>query len=184
MNWIPLDHEQSFSPLHTFQGKYVDKSLRKAMTRSLGCSDDEVLELLDGMITVIPKRGSTTFLRHDHWRSRAISAMTGLAQPYTVATWLTEPLTINDVNWRPWLNNENGTIKVNDPSDVFDALFLPRARAMMRQLYARCSRSLSLSKSNATTMASSTSTAADAHLYNVAGHLRHICQPLVRLGKI
>ena len=179
----PPDHEQSFSPLHTFQGKYVDKSLRKAMTRSLGCSDDEVLELLDGMITVIPKRGSTTFLRHDHWRSRAISAMTGLAQPYTVATWLTEPLTINDVNWRPWLNNENGTIKVNDPSDVFDALFLPRARAMMRQLYAQLLAQLELEQVQRNDDGLVTSTAADAHLYNVAGHLRHICQPLFDWAK-
>jgi hypothetical protein len=183
MNWLPLDHERSFSPLHTFQAKYVDKNLRKAMMRSIGCSEDEVLELLDGMITVIPKKGSTTFLRHDHWRSRAVSAMTGLAHPYTVATWLTEPLTAHDVNWRPWLSNQNNEALFSNPNDVFDALFLPRARAMMRQLYAQLLAQLELENVSHNQDGQVVSSVSDVHLYHVAGHLRQIAQPLLDWAK-
>jgi hypothetical protein len=178
MNWLPLDHERSFSPLHTFQAKYVDKNLRKAMTRSIGCSDEEVCEILDGMITVIPRKGSTTFLRHDHWRSRAISAMTGLAHPYAVATWLTDPLTTNDVNWKPWLSSQDGELSVQVPAQVFDVLLLPRARAMMRQLYAQLLAQLELENVSRDKDGEVISSVDDVHLYNIAGHLRHICQPI------
>jgi hypothetical protein len=178
MNWLPLDHERSFSPLHTFQAKYVDKNLRKAMTRSIGCSDEELCDILDGMITVIPRKGSTTFLRHDHWRSRAISAMTGLAHPYSVATWLTDPLTTNDINWKPWLSANNGELRIESPAEVFDVLLLPRARAMMRQLYAQLLAQLELENVRRDEDGQIISSVDDVHIYNTAGHLRHISQPL------
>ncbi|MEQ1569257.1 MAG: hypothetical protein ABMA64_26710 [Myxococcota bacterium] len=161
----------------SLQSRTVDRGLRSRLARGVGADDEEVGELLEEIVTLLPRRGLGHFLRLDQWRSYGYAVITDLGTPYTAAAWLTRPLPPDGADWRAWLRvGPNGALGVRGtPEKVFDALALPRATAMTRQLYAALLAGLDRDRRADGPMVRPE----DLDLYDVPRHMRAVLSPLL-----
>jgi hypothetical protein len=134
--WLVADDESSYTPTGAFKGRYVDIGLRRQLGNSLGAGPDAMAELLDNIITIVPRRNASRFIAHDHWRAAGFEALTGLAGPYPSAGALTDPLLPDEVETSRWMGNKGGKLVFREAAGVFDILAVRRVRHMLRQLYA------------------------------------------------
>lgn len=135
LGWT-VDPQRSFSPLETFQSRYVDVALRRALARAIGADEEEVAFLLDNMVLPIPVEAAETFLAHDAWRHDGYADLTSLGAPYGGTAWLTQPLVAERVDWTAWLKVDGEDIAPDNARAAFDHLAMPRLTALVRQLYA------------------------------------------------
>ena len=176
LGWLDVNSGH-LSPLNTFGGKYVDLGLRRRLARSVGGTPEEMASLLDAMVTIVPRNRCDEFLLHDEWRSKGCSTMTNLAHPYGSGRFLSEPLQPGELPWQEWLG-EDGELGPR-PTEVFDSLMLPRATQMMRQLYAEMVAGLNQEPKEPK---DGRPDASDLDLYQLAGHLSAIANPLLEWG--
>jgi hypothetical protein len=120
----------------SFQARGVDRGLRNRIARGIGADDDEVAELLEEMVSVLPRSGAAPFLAVDQWRSYGYAVVTDLGTAYTWGDWLIRAMPPDSLEWRSWLKvGPEGLVVKGTPEKVFDALALPRVTAMVRLIY-------------------------------------------------
>jgi len=136
LGWVEQDLQGGFSPRGTFAARYVDKSLRQTLCRCIGSVDEELVELLERMVTVVPRGHAPRFLSLDRWRSAAFDAITGLAGPYPRSSRLTAPLLPDDVPFEGFLRKDGDDVRIDNPKALFDSVALDRVTEASRQLHA------------------------------------------------
>ena len=136
LGWLDQKLEGAFAPRGTFAARYVDRSLRQTLCRCIGTDDDELVVLLERMVTVVPRAGAPEFLALDRWRSGAYDAVAGLAGPYPRSSRLTQPLAPDDVSFEGWIRREGDGLRVDNPKALFDSVALDRVTEVARQLQA------------------------------------------------
>jgi hypothetical protein len=119
-----------------FDPRKVDLNTREELVRGIGATDEELLELLGMMITVVPRSDAIRWLVHDGWRSRGHAALSALGARYRSAPTLARPLAADDVEWSQWLTPVQGRLEVGDAAGEFAGLARGRAEAATRLVYA------------------------------------------------
>jgi hypothetical protein len=138
MPWTAREGDSDHAPLSSFQARYVDPDLRRAIGRAVGADDVEVCALLDRSIALVPRRALESWLRADTWRTSGAATLTDLAATYPAGSWLVEPLGPHDVAWDSWLGAraDRDGLTWRDELPAFDQLATPRVSEMMRLTYA------------------------------------------------
>lgn len=172
--WTPVSAERAFHPLRTFGGRYVNNNVRRSIARGIGASDDEVIELLDRMVTIIPRTGTGVWLARDAWRSRGLAMITDLPAPYNEGAWLSSPIEPEDLSFTPFLRVEGDRLVVHDAAIAFDSLAVARVDEMIRQLYGEILARMQLAEPNGPRH-----TIADLVPMDVERHLRAVLKPLL-----
>jgi len=175
LGWVQPDGESVFAPLATFDARYIDPGLRRALGRAIGATESEVLDLLDRMVTVVPRKGCSAWIAHDQWRIMGLAAMTGLGVSYTSAGWLVRPLAPNDLYVKDFIELSGGTLVARKPEAAFDAYATERATTMLNHVYAEMLARLVRED----TQTPPTATVEDLSLYDVTRHLRRVLRPLI-----
>ena len=173
--WLPwLAPQPAVSPT-SFRARAVDPGLRTRLARGVGADDDEVAELLETMVSLVPRENAAAFLHLDQWRSSSRALMTDLGASYTAAEWLARPLPADGADWRTWLEASGATLSLKgSPEQVFDALALPRVGAMVRQLYG-----LILASVDRDGLGADGPFPLDLDIYDVPFHMKAVLQPLL-----
>ena len=171
--WLATD--PNLAPT-AFKARGVDKGLRTRIARGVGADDGEVSELLEEMITVLPRRDAGNYLHVDQWRSYGYAMITDLGTPYSAGDWLIRPIPPDGADWRVWLRlGPNGLVVKGTPEKVFDALALPPVTAMMRLIYAAMLAGLDRD-GNETPEGVRPE---DVDLYDIPRHMRAALSPLI-----
>ncbi len=136
LGWLDREVEGAIPPRGTFSGRYVDRSLRRRLGRSIGADPDEVARLLDRMVTVVPRQVAGAFLALDRWRALSYDAITGIAGPYPRSGDLGEPLAPDAPRFEGWLRRSGDAVEVVNGKALFDSLALDRVGLVARQLHA------------------------------------------------
>lgn len=175
LSWVDRDLEGAYRPRGTFSAHYVDRSLRRTICRSIGTDDDELVGLLDRMITVIPRGESTEFIREDRWRATGMDAITGLAGPYSRGAKLGAPIEADEVPFQAWIERDGDGLRVENPKALFDTVALDRVVEVSRQLHAQGLASVLALPT------SSDASHAEGELgrYDVGRHIKAALQPIV-----
>lgn len=174
--WLPwLARDRALAPT-SFRSRGADPGLRSRLARGIGADDDEVTELLDGMVALLPRQEAARFLHLDQWRSSGRALMTDLGATYSAGEWLIQPIAPGGADWRSWLRiGGDGRLAVRGtPAQVFDALALPRVAAMVRLLYAALIASVDRDGLGAEGLRPT-----DLDLYDVPRHMREVLAPLM-----
>lgn len=160
-----------------FRSRSVDKGLRNRIARGVGADDDEVAELLEGMVALLPRRDATAFLHLDQWRNHGYAEVTDLGTPYTSGEWLIRPIPADGADWRAWirLDDDRRPALKGEPEKVFDALALPRVAAMVRLLYA----AILASVDREGRLGAEGVRVEDLDLYDLPRHMRAVLAPLM-----
>lgn len=171
--WLAAD--PNLAPA-AFKARGVDKGLRTRIARGVGANDDEVGELLEEMIAILPRRDAGPYLHVDQWRSYGYGVITDLGTPYSAGEWLVRPIPPDGADWRVWLRlGPNGLVVKGTPEKVFDALAMPPVTAMIRLIYAAMLASLDR---DGTEMPEGVRPD-DVDLYDVPRHMRAALSPLL-----
>lgn len=174
--WLPWLAPEPTKGGFAFASRTVDKGLRNRIARGVGADDDEVAELLDGMVSLVPRETAAARIHLDQWRSYGYAAVTDLGLSYTAGDWLVRPIPADGADWRAWLRTGPDGLEVKGtPEKVFDALALPRVAAMTRLLYA----ALLASVDRDGRPGPDGFRAEDVDLYDVPRHVRSVLAPLL-----
>ncbi len=176
--WVSwLAPRSSLAPT-SFRGRAVDRGLRARLGRALGLDAEEVVDLLDGMVTILPRDDAARLLHLDQWRASGRAVLTDLAPGYTETEWLTEPVPDEGAQHEGWL--------VRDPrgapalrgnlAQVFDTLALTRVSALLRVLYGLLLAQVDRAGPEGAELPL---TAADLDVFDVPRHLRAVLTPLL-----
>lgn len=176
ISWVDTDQADSYAPLGTFGGQYVDRDLRRSLARAIGSDDDEVVQILDAMITVIPRQRAAEFVAHDLWRVRGMANVTGLGAPYTRATWLTRALLPDELPFEDWMAVRDGKVTMHNLLVAWDGMATRRVVEMLRQLHAEMLARLNKPGDDASTDPQ----IEDLSLYHLKSHLKRVLMPLIR----
>jgi len=134
---VQLD-DDFYDPRRTFRARFVDESLRRELARGIGADDDEVLSLLDHMITVLPLKHAASHLSFDQWRIASHDSLTGLTGGYASIQWLFEPLKPPSIEGiTEWLPVRNGVVDCTKANKCLDSLLFPRASVLLKQIQGR-----------------------------------------------
>lgn len=134
--WLDRDVEGAYAPRGTFDARYVDRSLRRRIGRSIGADDEEILRLLDRMVTVIPRKDARDFLALDRYRAHTYDGIIGLAGPYSRTARLTDAPAVDEVSFEGWLRRSGQDVQVDNGKALFDSVALNRVSEVARQLHA------------------------------------------------
>lgn len=171
--WLATD--PNLAPA-AFKARGVDKGLRTRIARGVGANDDEVGELLEEMVAILPRRDTGPWLHVDQWRSYGYGVITDLGTPYSAGEWLVRPIPPDGADWRIWLRlGPNGLVVKGTPEKVFDALAMPPVTAMIRLLYAAMLASLDRDGHETPEGVRPD----DVDLYDIPRHMRAALSPLV-----
>lgn len=172
--WLrpPLAHGPN-----TFESRGVDPGLRARLGRGIGADDVEVGELLDRIVTLVPRRGAAGMLHHDHWRSYGFAGIADLGYDYTRGAALAEPEPVDGFEWRVWLLVEPGQpLRARySPERLFDALAIPRVGALLRQLHV----AILAAADRRMARPDRVHVGDEVDLYDVPFHLRRVLDPLL-----
>ena len=159
----------------SFRSRSVDAGLRHRIARGLGGDEDEIAELLESMIALVPKQGVGRWLQTDQWRTHGYAALTDLGATYSLGDWLVRPLAPDGADWRVWIRSGPDGLRLkNTPAKIFDALALPRVAAMARLVYAATLASVDRDASDPQVVFRPE----DVDLLDVPRHIRAVLAPL------
>jgi hypothetical protein len=158
-------------------GTGVDRALRARIGRGIGASEEEVAELLDGMVARAPAASPSPFLRIDQWRSHGYAALTDLGARYTEGQQLMRPIPPDGARWRDWIGRTaEGELVLEEPAEhVFDDLAIARVQDMVRLVYAAILATVDAASDGADAAVA----VGDLDLYDAPRHLHAVIDPLV-----
>jgi hypothetical protein len=162
-----------------FSGRYVDPSLRAALGRGVGASDEEVCQLFDRMVAVVPRAQLDAFLRHDHWRVRGLAGITGLGGASADAAAVVRSLAPESLTTEGFLRAEGGAVRVIDAKAAFDALALQRVGAVLRLIHAELLAGVTGLGGTSEAEGGFQPSVAALDLYDVPGQFRRALTPLL-----
>ena len=174
--YLPWLAGEEGAEVPAFDAASVDRALRARIGRGIGAGEEEMVELLDSMVSLLPRSGAGPYLEIDQWRSYGYAAITDLGVRYSTGHDLVRALHPDAADWREWIGRaEDGHLVLGEPAEqVFDDLAIARAQDMVRLVYAAI-----LATASGPTSESDVVTVSDLDLYDVPRHLEAILQPLV-----
>ncbi|MCA9494236.1 MAG: hypothetical protein KC621_30120 [Myxococcales bacterium] len=159
-----------------FRSRSVDAGLRHRIARGVGGDDDEIAELLESMVALVPRKGTDRWLQTDQWGTHGYAALTDLGATYSIGDWLVRPLSPDAADWRAWIRSGPEGLRLKTtPAKVFDALALPRVSAMTRLVYAATLASVDRDASDPNVVLRPE----DVDLLDIPRHIRAVLQPLM-----
>ncbi len=159
----------------SFRSRTVDPSLRLRVGRGIGADEEEVSDLLEAMVALVPASDPAPWLTADQWRILGFAALTDLGPSYAAGDWLLRPIPTDGADWRAWVRvTPEGLRLKNTPEKIFDALALPRVSAMVRLVYAALL--ATVHREGRTGEASMRPV--DIDLFDVPRHMRAVLAPL------
>ncbi len=168
--------KQTLDDLGPFGGRFVDVGLRNALARGIGASEEEIIDILDRMITIVPRDQAGRFLAHDNWRTRAIASICKVGDNYSEPIKLTRTLQPDEVDCTDWMVKDgDNAVRVRESRTAFDTLALTRIAAMAKNIYGEMFACL-LERAD---HKDPTPTLDDLELFDVSGHFRRALQPLL-----
>lgn len=171
LRWIAPHRPEALWPDDTFQARYVDESLVRALGRGLGVNADEAPELLDNLVCVVPATDDSRFVRLDRWRSEGWSDITGLARGADAPAWITLPLAPDALDDDLPVERTPEGVVTRNPRRVFDRQATTRITAVVQGLYAAlCARMIAGEPLDG---------AALARLFDLGPHIQRALQPLL-----
>lgn len=175
--YLPWLAGEEGAEVPAFDATSVDRALRARIGRGIGAGEEEMVELLDGMVSLLPRSDAGPYLEIDQWRSYGYSAITDLGLRYSTGHDLIRPLHSDSADWREWIGRaDDGHLVLGEPAEqVFDDLAIARAQDMVRLVYA----AILATASRTSDAASDAVTVSDLDLYDAPRHLEAILQPLV-----
>jgi len=171
--WVPGDRESVVGPLDAFRGRYVDSGLKRALSRGIGASDTEIVDLLERTITLIPREGMEGLLRHDLWRRRGFATVTTVGQPYPKLSWLSREVDAGDVRWQDWIRPDSQPLSLHEPVPAFDSIAQQRVHTVLEALYTDLLARLFAAEDTRRTLE-------EVSLYDLGGHVRTVLDPALR----
>ena len=174
--WLPwLAPRPSHAPTG-FRARQVDPSLRHRLARGVGADPEELIDLLDGMVAVVPRDDAAAFVALDAWRHTGRAALADLGAVHARPDSLVRPLPDEGASWRTWLErNDRGELALRTPAaQIFDMLALPRVSEMVQALYG-----LMMALVYRDAGACQPLQRAHLDLFDVARHLRAVLNPLI-----
>lgn len=159
-------------PLGAFAGRYADGSLRARLGRAVGLDEADVIDLLDAMVTLVPRRQHHATVARDRWRSTGAATLTGLASSYARGRDVDGPLPALSVGLEGWLEAAEGRIRLGDAETAFDQVALRRVAEAMRLVVAAL-------LSRAWSGSPVAPDVEDLHVFDVSSHLRAALDPIV-----
>jgi hypothetical protein len=173
--WLPWLDKGLLGP-SAFVPAQVDDVLRRRIGRGVGSEAEETSQLLSSMVVMVPRSDARAFLQLDQWRIHGRATVTDLGADYCAGTWLKSPLDPHGGDWRNWLlQDEDGTLAVRGTvTKVFDRLAMPRASAMMRQVYAAIVSTVDAEGVSGP----GTIHADDLDIYDLETHMRAVLEPV------
>lgn len=136
LSWLPGTSNWTCTPGVSFQGKFVDDSLRRRLARGIGLDLDEVDILLDSFVEAVPSASLADWIAHDRWRSEGWAAMSGLGLAHAGPGWLVERLASETIDPDGWLTQTETGISISGARRQFDRLAMARVQVLGRSLYA------------------------------------------------
>ncbi|MBN2799113.1 MAG: hypothetical protein JXX28_08185 [Deltaproteobacteria bacterium] len=179
LGWAEDPEEQEFHPLHSFQASYLDRSLLSELGRAIGADHDELVELLDLAITVVPRAQLAAFLAHDLWRSRGSAPLTSLGESYHGPVEPCRDLAPGEVSVEGWMAVRNGQLAVRQLRRTFDSLALVRVEVMMKEVYAELLARLVWEQPSGGPEGEVSALLADLELYHLVPAMRRVFRPLL-----
>lgn len=134
--WLASVDEDRALPLDAFSARYVDPTLRAAVSRGIGATEAEVADYLDAIVTLVPRRGQAGFLHRDRWRAAGAGALTGLGASYGAGHRVVAPIPPDAISLEGWLSVADGRLRVGDVEAVFDQVAIPRVAECVRLVLA------------------------------------------------
>ena len=136
----PSDEAALFLPWRTapplrFDPRAVDPRVLDGIARGVGAAPPELLELLTGMVTVIPRSSAIRWLVRDGWRSRSFAALTAFGLRYRAPAFLGRPIGAGEIDSSRFVLGVEQRVVVGDPESVFQQLARPRAEAALQAIY-------------------------------------------------
>ena len=173
--WLPWLSSDELGP-GAFRPHQVDEVLRRRLCRGVGAEEAELDELLGGMVAMIPRGDAKAFLHLDQWRIHGRATVADLGRDYRDGVWLTRPIPPDGPDWGEWLVlDSDGALAIRGTANkVFDTLALPRAAAMMRQVYAGVLSTVDAEGDDGPGAVHPD----DLDLYDLETHLRVVLEPL------
>jgi len=159
----------------SFRSRTVDPSLQSRIGRGIGADEEEVSELLEAMVALVPVSNPAPWLAADQWRADGLAALTDLGPTYAAGDWLLRPVGTDGADWRAWIRVGPEGLKLkNAPEKIFDALALPRISAMARLLYT----ALLATVHREGTGGEASVRLEDVDLFDVPRHMKAVLAPL------
>lgn len=144
LRWLPVRDDGCLWPDDTFQARYVDDLVVRAMVRSIGVPSESARTMLDNLVCVVPNADESRFLRRDRWRSEGWADLTGLARASDVPSWITSAMLPDALDDEPVLERTENGIACRHARRIFDRHATTRVTAAVQGLYAEiCARQLS-----------------------------------------
>lgn len=133
--WLNREGEGAYAPRGTFGAKYVDLGLRQTLGRAIGSEPDEVLEILDRMVSVVSRSDAPLMMQLDRWRSDAFEAVCDLSGPYPMGAFLSRIPSTERMGIADWMVCEKGAVRIDHPKAFFDRAAMERVVLMVRQMH-------------------------------------------------
>ena len=134
--WLSPPTLEGSLALSSFDGRFVDGSLRESLSRGIGLSDDEAVALLDQIVGMLPATQHEDHVERDIWRSSGAARLTGLAPTSRAAYRLIESLAPADVSTKGWLDIRDGRIRLGNAETAFEQLAMARVVQASRLVHA------------------------------------------------
>ncbi|HMV67038.1 MAG TPA: hypothetical protein PKA64_09320, partial [Myxococcota bacterium] len=171
LRWIAPHRPDALWPDDTFQARYVDDTLVRALGRGLGVTPDEAPELLDNLVCVVPAADDSRFVRLDRWRSEGWADISGLARAADTPAWITLPLTADAMDDDLPIERVAEGVVTRNPRRVFDRQATTRITAVVQGLYAAlCARLVAGEPLDGPAL---------ARLFDLGPHIQRALQPLL-----
>ncbi len=176
----PADEAALFLPWRRapplrFDPRAVDPRVLEGIARGVGASPPELLDLLTGMVTVIPRSSAMRWLIRDGWRSRGFAALTAFGTRYRAPSFLGRPIGAGEIDASRFVLGVEQRVVVGDPEAVFQQLARPRAEAALQAIYAEMLARVAAEPTDGPTVP----VHEDLDLYDAAGWLEVALGPIV-----
>lgn len=119
-----------------FESRYVDVSMRRRMGMSIGGSDEQIRDLFDQMVLMVPSTQIDETARADRWRSEGWAHLTGLGRPPLASASYTLPLIAGQLDHATFFTQVDDKLGLRAVRASFDHLALPRMSGATRDMYA------------------------------------------------
>lgn len=173
--WLPWYDGRGAWRTTGFDADRMDDDLKSRLARGIGVELDEVTELLQTMVAVIPAGQAQAALRLDRWRTAGFATLTDLGGSYAECAELDAPLTSSEAAWTEWIDTSGPHLGLQGTAEqAFDRIAYRRVEALMRSIYA-----MMLARMERDGLEPSPLSVGDLALFDLPRHFRAVLQPVV-----
>ncbi len=137
LRFHPQRASWSIEPDGLFRAEWMDPALLGGIARSVGAERDELILMLDQMITVVPQAQGEAFKARDRWRSEGWAELTGLGRSTPSTGWVTWRIPSDGIDLgEGLLPDPQGKVSATTLQVLFDRHAAGRVTAVLHGIYA------------------------------------------------